>query len=99
MNRHKTIAKEKLNTEQGIEKRKQRCCDVGPVFGNIKRNYKFNRLMLRRERKVTIGIGLLALAQNLSRKKAASMPENRQKKNFLNKYALSEITNDNKKYY
>jgi transposase len=70
LNRHKTIAKEKLNTEVGIEKRKQRCCDVEPVFGNIKSNHKFNRLMLRGKRKVTIEVGLLALAQNL-RKKAA----------------------------
>lgn len=70
LNRHKEIAKEKLNTEEGIKKRKQRCCDVEPVFGNIKSNHKFNRFMLRGEKKVTVEIGLLALAQNL-RKKAA----------------------------
>lgn len=70
LKRHKAIAKEKLNSEEGIEKRKQRCCDVEPVFGNIKSNHKFNRFMLRGKRKVTIEIGLLALAQNL-RKKAA----------------------------
>jgi transposase len=70
LNRHKAIAKEKLNTEQGIEKRKQRCWDVEPVFGNIKSNHKFNRFMLRGKKKVTIEFGLLALAQNI-RKKAA----------------------------
>jgi transposase len=70
LNRHKAIAKEKLNTEGGIKKRKQRCYDVEPVFGNIKSNHKFNRFMLRGKRKVAIELGLLALAQNL-RKKAA----------------------------
>ncbi len=70
LNRHKAIAKQKLNTEQGIEKRKQRCHDVEPVFGNIKSNHKFNRFMLRGKRKVTIELGLLALAQNLRKKTA-----------------------------
>jgi transposase len=68
--RHKAIAKEKLNTEEGMSKRKKRCYDVEPVFGNIKSNHKFNRFMLRGKKKVTIEIGLLALAQNL-RKRAA----------------------------
>lgn len=70
LNRHKAIAKEKLNTEDGIKKRKQRCYDVEPVFGNIKSNHKFNRFMLRGKRKVTIELGLLALAQNLRKKTA-----------------------------
>lgn len=70
LNRHKATAKEKLNTEEGIKKRKKRCCDVEPVFGNIKSNHTFNRFMLRGKKKVTIEFGLLALAQNL-RKKAA----------------------------
>jgi len=68
--RHKVIAREKLNTEEGIKKRKKRCYDVEPVFGNIKSNHKFNRFMLRGKKKVNIEFGLLALAQNL-RKKAA----------------------------
>ena len=68
--RHKAIAKEKLNSEEGIAKRKKRCWDVEPVFGNIKSNHKFNRFTLRGKKKVTIEFGLLALAQNL-RKKAA----------------------------
>lgn len=68
LNRHKAIAKEKLNTEEGVEKRKQRCCDVEPVFGNIKTNHKFNRFMLRGKRKVHTELGLLALAQNLRKK-------------------------------
>jgi transposase len=68
--RHKAIAREKLRSEEGIEKRKKRCYDVEPVFGNIKINHKFNRFMLRGTGKVSIELGLLALAQNL-RKKAA----------------------------
>jgi transposase len=68
--RHKSIAKEKLQSEEGIAKRKKRCYDVEPVFGNIKSNHKFNRFMLRGKKKVTIEFGLLALAQNL-RKRAA----------------------------
>ncbi len=35
LNRHKAKAKEKLNTEEGIKKRKKRSYDVEPVFGNI----------------------------------------------------------------
>jgi transposase len=68
--RHKAIAKEKLNTEEGIQKRKKRCYDVEPVFGNLKSNHKFNRFMLRGKKKVEIEIGLLALAQNLRKKVA-----------------------------
>jgi transposase len=70
--RHKAIAKEKLNTEEGIAKRKKRCYDVEPVFGNIKSNHKFNRFMLRGKKKVTIEFGLLALAQNLRKKALAT---------------------------
>ena len=70
LNRHKATAHQKLNTEEGIEKRKQRCQDVEPVFGNIKSNHHFNRFMLRGTKKVTVEIGLLAIAQNL-RKRAA----------------------------
>ena len=82
LNRHKSIAKEKLRSEKGIEKRKQRCCDVEPVFGNIKNNHKFNRFMLRGKEKVGVETGLLALAQNL-RKKAAPKPAKKAKIAFF----------------
>jgi hypothetical protein len=36
LQRHKTIAYELLNSEEGVKHRKKRCCDVEPVFGNIK---------------------------------------------------------------
>ena len=63
-------AEELLKSEEGIDKRKQRCFDVEPVFANIKVNHKFNRFMLKGIAKVEIETGLIALAHNL-RKKAA----------------------------
>lgn len=59
-----------LNSEEGIKKRKKRCHDVEPVFGNIKQNHRFRRFMLKGKQKVEIEWALLAIAQNL-RKKAA----------------------------
>ena len=70
LKRHKEIVYELLNSDKGIEKRKQRCHDVEPVFGNIKQNHGFRRFMLRGKEKVAIEWGLLAIAQNI-RKKAA----------------------------
>lgn len=70
LQRHKAIAYELLNSEEGIKHRKKRCCDVEPVFGNIKQNHGFKRFMLRSKEKVSIEWGLLSIAQNI-RKKAA----------------------------
>jgi transposase len=70
LEKYKEVAYELLNSEKGIEKRKQRCHDVEPVFGNIKQNHGFRRFMLRGKEKVAIEWGLLAIAQNI-RKKAA----------------------------
>jgi transposase len=66
----KQKAYELLNTEEGIERRKKRCFDVEPTFGNIKQNHGFKRFLLRGMEKVEIEWGLIAIAQNL-RKKAA----------------------------
>ena len=63
--RLKRKAEKRLKTQKGIKKRKQRCCDVEPVFGNIKQNHHFKRFMLRGIDKVSIETGLLALAHNL----------------------------------
>ncbi len=68
LNYYKQIAKEKLNSDEGIKHRKQRPVDVEPVFGNIKNNHHFKRFMLRGKEKVAIEFGLLALAQNLRKK-------------------------------
>ena len=70
LNRLKEIAHQNLTSERGIEHRKKRPWDVESVFGNIKSNHGFRRFMLRGKQKVSIEIGLLAIAQNL-RKKAA----------------------------
>jgi hypothetical protein len=68
--RLKAAAEKRLKSPRGIQKRKQRCFDTEPVFGNIKHNHHFRRFMLRGIEKVTVETGLLALAHNL-RKKAA----------------------------
>lgn len=70
LERQKKKAYELLNSPEGIERRKKRCFDVEPVFGNIKENHRFRRFMLRGKAKVEIEWGLLAIAQNI-RKKAA----------------------------
>lgn len=70
LNRLKQKAFVLLNSGEGIERRKKRCFDVEPTFGNIKQNHNFRRFMLRGKEKVQIEMGLLAIAQNL-RKKAA----------------------------
>jgi len=70
LNRLKQRAYELLNSEEGIKRRKKRCFDVEPVFGNIKQNHGFRRFLLRGKAKVEIEWGLIAIAQNI-RKKAA----------------------------
>ena len=70
LNRLKQQAEKRLKTKRGIQKRKQRCFDTEPVFAQIKHNHQFKRFLLRGTDKVTVEIGLLALAHNL-RKKAA----------------------------
>jgi transposase len=68
LNELKQQANQRLLSEQGIKKRKQRCHDVEPVFANIKNNHGFKRFMLRGKQKVTIETGLLAMAHNLRKK-------------------------------
>lgn len=64
--RYKQQVKERLASDEGIEKRKQRW-QVEAVFGNIKQNKGFRRFNLRGIEKVNIEIGLIALAHNLQR--------------------------------
>ncbi|GAA3960869.1 IS1182 family transposase [Mucilaginibacter dorajii] len=70
LNRLNQKAHTLLTSEEGIKRRKKRCFDVEPTFGNIKQNHGFKRFMLRGQEKVEIEWGLIAIAQNL-RKKAA----------------------------
>jgi transposase len=68
LNELKQQANQRLLSEAGIKKRKQRCWDVEPIFANIKNNHGFKRFMLRGKQKVNIEAGLLALAHNLRKK-------------------------------
>ena len=61
---YKTLAREKLTSEQGIQYRKKRGIDVEPVFGNIKSNHHYKRFLLKGLNKTEVEIGLLAIAQN-----------------------------------
>lgn len=65
LERQKKKAHELLNSPEGIERRKKRCFDVELVFAGIKSNHGFKRFMLRGKEKVTIELGLLAIAQNI----------------------------------
>jgi len=60
-------AKDKLESETGIYYRKKRCADVEPVFANVKHNKNFKRFLLRGIEKVTVEIGLVTMAHNLSK--------------------------------
>ncbi|WP_145670753.1 transposase [Chitinophaga polysaccharea] len=59
-----------MKKKKGIQKCKQRCYDVAPIFASIKHNHGFKRSMLKGLDKVTIKIGLLAMAHNLRKKTA-----------------------------
>lgn len=64
--RYKQQVKELLTSDEGIQKRKQRW-QVEAVFGNLKQNKGFRKFNLRGIEKVSIEIGLLAIAHNLQR--------------------------------
>lgn len=70
LERQKQQADQLLKSEEGVQKRKKRCFDVEPVFGNIKGNHGFRRFMLRGKEKVEIEWGLIAIAQNIRKKVA-----------------------------
>lgn len=71
LNRLKARVDKRLKSKRGILKRKQRCFDTEPVFADIKYNHHFKRFMLRGLGKVTVEMGLLALAHNLRKKLVA----------------------------
>lgn len=64
--RYKQEVNERLTSEEGLAKRKQRW-QVEAVFGNVKQNKGFRRFYLRGKEKVRIEVGLIALAHNLQR--------------------------------
>lgn len=61
----KEQANRRLNSEQGIKRRRQRGVDVEVPFANIKQNYHFRRFLLTTKEKVNIEFGLIALAHNI----------------------------------
>ena len=67
LRKFKEKVKRNLESEQGLLYRKQRPCDVEPVFGQIKNNKGFRRFNLRGLKKVEIETGLLAIAHNLQK--------------------------------
>lgn len=64
---YKEKVKKMLQSQQGVEYRRQRSIDVEPVFGQIKNNKGFRRYNLRGINKVEIETGLLAIAHNLQK--------------------------------
>jgi hypothetical protein len=50
-----------------VLQKEQRCWDVEAVFGNIKHNINFKRFMLRGIDKVSVEIGLIAMAHNFNK--------------------------------
>jgi len=70
LRKHKQQTKELLNSDQGIQYRKQRPVDVEPVFAHIKHNHGFRRFFLKGLSKTEIEIGLLSIAHNLRKWKA-----------------------------
>jgi hypothetical protein len=62
---YKQKANDLLQSELGIELRKQRCIEVESAFGNIKGNFGLRRFSLRTKPKVQIEYALWSIAHNL----------------------------------
>lgn len=67
LNEYRKEAESLLTSEEGIILRRNRRCDVEPVFGNIKQNKGFKRFLLRGIDKVAIEMGLVSLAHNVKK--------------------------------
>lgn len=64
---YKRQSRENLLSEKGRKLRGRRCTEVEQTFGQIKWNKKFNRFLLRGVPKVSIEIGIIAIAHNLQK--------------------------------
>ncbi len=60
-------ARQRLNSPEGIIKKVRRTIEPEAVFGQIKQNKGYRRLMLRGQQKVEIELGIMAIAHNLSK--------------------------------
>lgn len=67
LNEHRAKAHKLLTSEEGIKRRKRRCCEVETVFGQVKQNKGFRRLLLKSKEKVQVELGLILLAHNCSK--------------------------------
>lgn len=76
LNHLKAQAREKLRSEKGLAHRSKRPVDVEAAFGNLKQNKGFRRFMLRGLEKVSIEIGLLAMAVNLKKMTQKDLRDN-----------------------
>lgn len=65
--RRKAKAKQKLLSERGVARRKQKCWDMEAIFGNIKPNMNFKCFILKGIDKVNTEIGLMEMAHNLKK--------------------------------
>jgi len=91
LNAYRRQAKQRLTSERGLFHRSQRPQEVEAVFGHIKSNRKFNRLMLKGLQKTEVEIGLLSLAHNL-RKKCSKVWENVEQQKESAKRHLTGLT-------
>jgi hypothetical protein len=67
LEKHKSIARKNLESDFGKEMRSKRGVDVEPIFGHIKYNRFFDRLMLVGIDKINVELGLHAIAHNLKK--------------------------------
>ena len=63
----KKKAKEKLESERGLQYRSRRPVEAESIFGNIKQNKMFKRFYLRGLDKVKTEFGLIAISHNLAK--------------------------------
>jgi len=66
--RLKGKSKKLLTSERVLYRRKNRPCDVEPVFGHWKYSKKFKRFFLRSKAKLNFESRLLAIAHNLKKR-------------------------------
>lgn len=78
LRKYKRKARELLMSEEGMKHRSKRPVEVEAVFGQLKKNRRFNRFLLRGLNKVEVEFGLLAMAHNLMK-----LTKNRAKSCFL----------------
>ncbi|WP_298950728.1 transposase [uncultured Nonlabens sp.] len=64
------MARQRLNSELGEQKRIQRTAGVEPVFAHIKSSHNFKRFTYKGIKKAELEFGLHALANNLEKKVA-----------------------------